>query len=326
MELSAAIDKIRKLLALANNAGTEAEASLAAQRAQELLAAYNLEMSQIDAAPDRKATSADSRRVKDTYQRSAMFAYQRQLWDAIAKCNYCWYEPSPVYGYIGTNYQIKTYHHYLIGREANVVATRMMGDYLEKAISRLCPFKPGRDSSKSWISWKEGCAARLCERLWDKRREMEEQSSRASSQAQAAGATSTALMTLRDVATTEDDENYRFVHGEDAYQRRMSYRHNVATCECRYCTERREWNAKWDEEKKNEVVVPESPAERKARLHREEVQNRRWERQADAERRKRERDWNNKDKNAYWAGARTADDISLDSQIPDTKPNKEIDK
>lgn len=62
------IDRIRKLLALATS-DNEAEASLAAQKAQELLVKHNLSMSQVEAKPDdyvKEEIEEGKRRSKET--------------------------------------------------------------------------------------------------------------------------------------------------------------------------------------------------------------------------------------------------------------------
>ncbi len=205
--------KVRLLMKKAEGGTTEAEASMLVAKAQELLAKYNLQMSQLDAAEPERASSA--KRVKDTYTRSALFDYQRELWKAVAEANFCVYEPIPIFKVNTLGVRLKSnYHHFLIGREENVIATRIMGDYLEEMVSRLCPYPGG----KPMFSWKEGCAARLTERLQAKRKEMEEQS-------QAAPANTGEMeIVLHDAYVSEDDQNYRFIHGEEAYQRRMRAR------------------------------------------------------------------------------------------------------
>src|SRR5438105_14791415 len=85
------IDKIRKLFALAGNNTSEAEAASAMAKAQEMLASYNLEMSMLDTAEVKKHDQADGKRTKEKVERSAMFAYIRKLWEALAEANFCVY-------------------------------------------------------------------------------------------------------------------------------------------------------------------------------------------------------------------------------------------
>lgn len=318
MDESKAIVKIQKLLKLANNAGNEAEAAHAANLAQELLAAYNLEMAQIDAATQAGAAEEKTgKRVKDKYERSAMYAYQRQLWKALAEANYCWYEATPVYKENSKGHMMRaTYHHYIIGREANVITTRLMGDYLETTINRLVPFKPGRDSSKSWISWKEGCVAKLVERLAAKRREMEEESLRKAEEAAKQPGAEMGI-TLYDAAKTEADANYLFMHGQEAYERMLSWRHDDEQCVCRFCDARRKQravSAKWIAA--NPEVEFESKKETEAaRMKREEKEaraNARWWANQHA---KGQRHWAKKDLGAYKDGEAMGNLIGLDTQV-----------
>lgn len=297
------MERIKKLLNLANNAGTEEEASKAAQMAQEMLAAYNLEMSQIDALQDATASAESGKRVKENYTRSAMFQYQRVLWKALAEANFCWYEAVPVYktNKLG-NMMRSTYHHYLIGREVNVLGTRMMGDYLEETINRLVPFKPGRDSSKSWISWKEGCTARLVERLNEKKWEMVRESQRKQEEAVAQNSSSTALA-LADVVKSEEDANYLFVHGREAYERMLSWRHDQENCQCEHCVARRKQAERWAAQRAlpGEVEEPkiETEAQKRKREEKERRASARYWRQDEA---RRQRKWAKKDVSAYRAG------------------------
>jgi hypothetical protein len=281
------IDKIKKLLALAAGAGTEEEADAASGKVQELLASYNLSMAEVHAQPDSvKATTdaEEAKRVKDTYKRSAMYEYQQRLWNAIAKANFCWYFRAPVLKQNSRGVWMKaTYHHMIVGKEVNVLAVRLMGDYLEETINRLCPYKPGRDSSRSWISWKEGCAARLGKRLQDRKVQMEEAS---------AAATTTALVRLSDVFESEYDENFRFMYGEESYQLMK----NPAPVS---------------------VVVAEPVETDAQRRAREDKEFKYWQKHDAKQKRERERYWSKRDLNAWREGEEVGNDIGLDAQVKD---------
>lgn len=318
IQLQGVIGKIRKLLSLAQNNPSEQEAAVAMAKAQEMMAAYNLEMTQLDAAPDpTKKSATDFKRVKEKYERSALFDFQRALWEAVARVNYCYYEAIPVYKTNTLGVRLKAnYHHYLIGREANVVMTKIMGEYLEEVITKLCPYKVG----KPMFSWKEGCAARLVERLNIKRWELEAQSREASKRAQEAGGTSTALMTMDNVSQTEEDLNYREQWGQDAYERRLATRHNRETCECKYCTRDREFWTRIKEDEKRAVLVPDDapPAKQETeaqRRKREEREARADKRYWDAQDRKDKAKWAKKDMRAYNQGHAKGSDVGLDPQV-----------
>jgi hypothetical protein len=79
------VARIRKLLALAGNNSNENEATLAAAKAQELLAAYNLEMSELgDEQP-----SEDAGREKSNAFEAATADWQVTLMAALADANFC---------------------------------------------------------------------------------------------------------------------------------------------------------------------------------------------------------------------------------------------
>lgn len=95
-DLNRISDKIRKLMALAGNNPSEAEAAAAMAKAQELLASYNLDMAQLDqstatADRDKRDAMGGGVRLKQKVERSAMFVFQRQLWQALAETNFCVY-------------------------------------------------------------------------------------------------------------------------------------------------------------------------------------------------------------------------------------------
>jgi len=70
------IRKVQSLLALAGNNANEQEAALAMEKAQELLAKYNLDMAEIG---QRESKPADAPRSKEKVERSAMFKFQRDI-------------------------------------------------------------------------------------------------------------------------------------------------------------------------------------------------------------------------------------------------------
>lgn len=318
------IAKLQKILALANTpippdasdalrASMEAEATHAAQMAQELMAAYNLSMAELGATG---GTQEGDKRTTDKYERSAMFTYWRKLWEACAVVNYCWYEAIKIQewkrGHDGNyKYHYKTHHHQFIGREVNVAATKVLGEYLEETVNRLCPYKPGRSSSKSQVSWKEGCVQRLVERLHEQKREIERRDAQ-QREAAAASNTGTAI-TLRSVAKFEEDENYAHKYGREALLRMQSYRH-AEGCDCRFCEQRRESLVRYEQQRAASVATekPETPAQKRKRQEREQRQSDKyWEQQA----RKQERERNKYDQDALKQGRQAAENISLNKQV-----------
>ena len=289
--------KIQKLLALANqdakSNGDENEASAAMDKVQELLAQYNLSLAEVSQAQGA-SKPADDVRVKETYKRGAMYKYQGALWGMIAHCNFCWHWLSPVM----KNGRKVNNHHYFVGREANVIVVKIMGDYLESTINRLCPWQ-GKDCiSRSAISWKEGCAARLQSRLLARKTDLEQKSDLAHHQ----NGTQTTALALRDVAQAEYEKNYDAMYGEGAYARSQ------------------ERSRLREEARKTEVTVvekpkPETEAQRRKREAKQARDEARYQRQNDNY-------WANKDIAAYHHGVKVADTIGLDAQVSATEPKK----
>lgn len=66
-----------------------------------------------------------------------------------------------------------THSHIFVGRKANVITAQLMFQYLCQTIENNVPLEDNSQRlSRSAMSWKEGCAERLCERLSDRRRDL----------------------------------------------------------------------------------------------------------------------------------------------------------
>lgn len=120
----AAVGKIEKLLKLADKAGTPAEAAAAAGKAQELMELYNLEAATIE-----RASGKTGEREKAMVS-GGMYQYQRDLWDEVARLNFCMYFTRRQRVVVRPNYRPMRFMHQLIGRKVNVAATRVMGEYI----------------------------------------------------------------------------------------------------------------------------------------------------------------------------------------------------
>src|ERR1022692_3485341 len=83
------ISRIKKLLNLAQSP-CEAEATLAMARAQELLAAHNLDYAQVKDT-ELFSNQPEEKREKAQVNRSAKYQWQVDLWAAIAEANFCWH-------------------------------------------------------------------------------------------------------------------------------------------------------------------------------------------------------------------------------------------
>ena len=210
-KMDAVISKVRKLLAMANGNANEHEAAVAAQKAQALLEAYNLDMAIIN-----RATNTHAPR-KDEKKSGGLYKWQRDLWYATAVLNFCRY-----YYHRGLHAG-SSYEHQLIGSHANVIGAEIMARYLEQTIERLArqwvaENRPGRSIFiKEAIAYREGLASRISERLWTKRYEQQEadrktrEAERARNRAQ--GINTENALVLQDVINTEEDLNNDHIYG-----------------------------------------------------------------------------------------------------------------
>jgi Protein of unknown function (DUF2786) len=79
-------ERIRKLLALANNNPSEAEAAIALERASALMAEHNLTMAQVD------AHGTGDERVEEKHNAAYRGqTWARLIWGSVAQLNFCMY-------------------------------------------------------------------------------------------------------------------------------------------------------------------------------------------------------------------------------------------
>lgn len=218
-DISKVVTLVNKLLALAKDGGaTEAEASLAAEKAQELMTEHNLSMATVEAAGGDSGEGGV--RVKDGLNHRQVYNWQKQLMAHIAELNFCHcmlrYETNRHYN--GTGRVFNGYQ--LIGRAANVASTRIMFEYLLQSINRLAKDRldPKEFFTRFGHSFKEGCADRVVERLQERRdNEIKEQERSAREQnvrAQYPGSAGGVLVVvLRDFVQDEKDLNNDMVKG-----------------------------------------------------------------------------------------------------------------
>jgi hypothetical protein len=284
------IRKIQLLLNLGNKATNEHEAALAMGRAQELLAKYNLDMASIEAAKvEGGAAPSKEKREQTKIDRSAMYKWQRELCRAIAEANYCWYwvvemleDEERVSA--GKSYRHRVRRHMIIGKESNVVAVTCMYGWLAELIEDLCPYRDKQRNSKSGISWKEGCAERLGERIKAKAHEMQHPA-----ESSATAVKETGLM-IRSLVKTEYEANYDAMYGDGAYARAMEAQ--------------AKWKAQQDAQPQPEKSAAEKEKEAKA-------SKRWWEKYQ----RQQQRELAKKDLKAYNAGRVVGDEIQLGARL-----------
>lgn len=243
-ETSSIVERIKKLLALAGNNSNEQEAALAAERVQELLAKYNLTMATVEAAAAKSDAKkpVEEKRQRQHVKRGAMYAFQKVLWSAVADVNFCLHWIAAIYDEdvrlgkgILSRRPVK--RHILVGREVNVVSATLLGEYLEDAISRLCPFRGKDTCSAQAIAWKLGCAERLAQRLFTKKLEMQKASQEAAGTA----------VVLAGYYGNETESNWDYAMGEKGWYARWKKERQELSEE-----RRRELNNRWEKEYQKE--------------------------------------------------------------------------
>lgn len=224
------VERIRKTLNLSRDGGaTEAEAALAAELAQKLMRKYNLTLAEVESTAGEGGEG--SKRTKEDRKGHAMYQYQQDLMLACAEVNFCLVMTVDEYrrggGRRSTGFTV-------IGREANVISTNGLFDYLNSTLERLAFEYLGRDHkqrlSRAAVSFKTGGAERLCERLRERHQAALKEQAREARERSAAtrhpGASSsgTALVvTLSNFAQVEQwrNEDLRWGHPEGTTERRM---------------------------------------------------------------------------------------------------------
>jgi len=312
------IGRVEKLLAMANRKkGNEAEAAVAAAKAQKMLAEYNLDMAMIEQG------SSSSGKREDKKRKGGNYVYQRDLWRACAELNFCLYWTSSKwvsrkgrkrdwYGDMvnHTFWSIK-YQHRVVGRTVNVKATEVLADYLEQAIERVLMDRLGQDNNQRFSNWavsyRKGAAAEVIRKLIERRKQIESEQAQKLKEAQeraaASGASSGTALSLGDVKKNERDANYDHIYGEgwSAEQRRKAQERAeaAAKAEAEYAA----WAAANPEE---------AAAEEKKR---QEENERYWARRRGGRRSSGPRD--NTDWGAFSAGESAGSSIGIDPQTGD---------
>lgn len=320
------IEKIKKLFAMAqrhvNNDGSsnEAEASAAMARAQELLAKYNLDLKAVEDAQVKDAQAVPGGpREKTQINRSAQYRWQQEFWSALAKANYCWHwvvtvQEEHYSSRTGRDYR-NAKRHVILGSAANVAAVTVMGEYLTEVIERLLPYKANERLSRSALSWREGCAQRLIERIEEKLAQMKREGVR-----DAAGNVTCTALAVQDLHEKEYAANYDAQYGAGAYAR-MKKRDAEWTVQM-------EARRKEQEEERARQLAGETPeqrtkrekAEARAAAKQQARAARYWERQRHKARREAAR----RDIAAYARGAQTAESVNLDAQVKAGKDKERL--
>lgn len=224
------VDIAFKLMAVAAKTTSAEEAASFTAKAMDMLASRSLDVSVLERAGDQ------SGKRKQEEVRGGMYSYQQELWRALAELNFCVYRriahtvrrryPRRMSDGTLTHREFwgKEHRHTLIGRVVNVVMTRNLGSYLEVQIERLVrerfPLNSQRFLSEA-VSFREGVADELVQRLQEKRRQRVA-ADQAKARDAAMGRDTAQALTLADVADREEAANYDFIHGEGAHARRKA--------------------------------------------------------------------------------------------------------
>jgi hypothetical protein len=195
------IEKIRKLLALANDKGaTEAEAALAAERAQDLMNQHGLEMASLDLTGEGEAREKGAATAVGLGRE----AWAESLMSAVAESCYvtAWTKR------VGRRLEGFT----LIGRKSAVVSCEIMFSYLSRTVIRL-----SRAETGSQRYFRFGCAERIAQRIvarhHDELRKQREAADAQRTQNTASGNGTALVVVLEDYAQKERDMNRDFMRG-----------------------------------------------------------------------------------------------------------------
>ena len=309
------LDRVEKLLRLAARNPSEEEAAAAAAKAQELLAAYNLDMSMVNADHDKSAV-----REKMKIQ-GGMYEFQRDLWRAVCGLNFClywhmmdrkWKTVNKVDQWTGQKYAKrvlgKTFQHYVVGRVVNTRSSRMMAEYLIQCIERLVSER--YDVSQRWmreaVALREGIADTLVNRLYARREQMEEEErAKRAAEAVRPGSSTRQALTLAGLAEQERDANMDVLYGEGWSARQAAQRAERARLAKEAEEEYTRWAAANPEEARKEEEKRRKEAEKSATKRKRRVSY------ATSERDKRS--W----ESSYWQGRELGEKVSIDQQVDD---------
>lgn len=313
-EQLAALARVKKLMAMADHPNTnESEAANATAMANAILARLNLSMGDLSAADDKAGR-------KDSVILGGFYQHERDLWEAVAELNFCYYWTVKVrYDAERAKKERRkwAHHHRLVGRTVNIVSTEVMATYLLSTIERLV--KEWCAANRSWekyhprsetaVSFRKGCTARIIEKIsMERERLIREEKEKASEDAArsrhpASAPTSNALV-LTGLIKSEAAANYDFMHGEGAWDRRLA--------------RQAEWEAQWEERERRELE------EHNRRYATDPQYARQYDREQEKAQKRWEREWAREDReasrkrgdsSAYWGGYEKGDSVSLNKQV-----------
>jgi hypothetical protein len=317
------VEKVRKLLNLAAKNPNEAEAASAAAKAQELLAAYNLDMATI-------GQGGESGAREEAKLRGGMYIYERELWSSIAELNFC--------KYFTTRSRMKnkagklqySFQHRVIGRVVNTTSSKVMAEYLQGAIERICRERFPQNNQfflREAVAFREGMSDNIGERLRQRRREvLAEQAAKKREEAERTKGAGTAFaLTLLDVHQSEEIANYDFMHGEGAWARMQERceawdkRHaERRAAEAAAEAEADAAYARWAEANPEEAAKEAAKEAARQKREQEKANRRSWRSRAPTARERRQ------NSDYYDAGYEKGSEVSLDLQVGDRSNQRRI--
>lgn len=323
----AVIEKATKLLSLARNNPNEHEAQSAMAAAQRLLEAHNLDMALIE----RRSGSGAAPR-SDKSRGGGLYKWQRSIWKATAKLNFCHYEAIK-----GLTKGAK-YENRIIGRKENVLATEIMAEYLQTTIEKLAAeWAKERGYNSRFVTeaiqYREGMGERITQRLEQLREERLAEDKRKQREAEAAArhpanAGGGTALVLASVIQDEEDLNHDYVyHLEPGTTGRLR-----AERVARQAAAHAEYEARIADAALFEAILAafdpdqwrERDAAKQAEAARKKAEDDKWladyyKRQARRRQTPTRERWTKEDQrrasHAFRAGERRGEDVSLDSQI-----------
>lgn len=313
---------VAKIKALLETKGcTEAEAQARVAKAQELLEKYNLDMAVL-------GQSGKGAQRSDTKNSGGLYSWQRKLWQAVAELNFCYY-----FSLRGLK-KGSQYEHRLVGSHGNVVATEMMATYLQETVERLAQQWAKDNYYKSVfvreaIAYREGMAARISERLAERRRQVVEEIKERQREEEAKKANARAnvdpgsrALTIMDVISTEHDLNNDYLQGWDpgtTAANRKAQEARMAELRAKWAEDARK-QKEWDEAHPEEAAArkrAEAEALRKLVAESERKQRRRNRTPPQPRYRKPTAEEERMGLGSYYEGRAQGDKVSIDTQVND---------
>lgn len=181
------LEKVKKLLALANNAAaTEGERDNALRMAHGFLAKHNLTMQD---AQHHEAMEDREKHIIETFQ----MVWCKQTCNSIAKLFFCKY-------YSGEKLNTTKGKHYFVGKQSNVITATLISTYVINSILKECRKNWAHNLAPQSRSFSIGAADRLSERV----KEMLEES-------KIDGISAENAVVLHNIYKTELDANEMFI-------------------------------------------------------------------------------------------------------------------